>query len=148
MSERKEITLNINGEKVKGKEGDTVLDICRANNIYVPTLCYLEGLSNVGACRLCVVDIEGERRPNPACTYPARDGLVVRTNTEQLEKYRKQILELIFTERNHFCFFCAASGDCELQALAYRYQMDHARYPYTFPSLPTVTSGLVEVGLI
>ena len=139
MSERKEITLNINGEKVKGKEGDTVLDICRANNIYVPTLCYLEGLSNVGACRLCVVDIEGERRPNPACTYPARDGLVVRTNTEQLEKYRKQILELIFTERNHFCFFCAASGDCELQSLAYRYQMDHPRYPYTFPSLATDT---------
>jgi formate dehydrogenase major subunit len=139
MSEKREITLSINGEKVKGREGDTVLDICRANNIYVPTLCYLEGLSNVGACRLCVVDIEGERRPNPACTYPARDGLVVKTHTEQLEKYRRLILELIFTERNHFCFFCAASGDCELQSLAYRYQMDHPRYPYTFPSLPTDT---------
>jgi formate dehydrogenase major subunit len=139
MSDRKEITLTINGTKVKGKEGDTVLEVCRANNIYVPTLCFLEGLSTIGACRLCVVEIEGERRINPSCTYPARDGLVVKTHTPNLEKYRRLILELIFTERNHYCFFCAASGDCELQAQAYRYQMDHARYPYTFPALPTDT---------
>ena len=139
MSDRKEITLTINGNPAKGKEGDTVLEVCRANNIYVPTLCFLEGLSFTGACRLCVVEIQGERRINPSCTYPARDGLVVTTHTPNLEKYRRLILELIFTERNHFCFFCAASGDCELQSQAYRYQMDHARYPYTFPSLPTDT---------
>jgi len=84
---------------------------------------------------MCVVEIEKERRPVPACTYPARDGLVVETNTERLERYRRQILELIFTEHNHFCMFCEASGDCELQKLAYRYQMDNVRYPYTFPSL-------------
>jgi formate dehydrogenase major subunit len=135
----KEITLTINDKQVKGKEGDTVLEVCQANDIYLPTLCHLEGLTDVGACRMCVVEIEKERRPIPACTYPARDGLVVRTHTEKLEKYRRQILELLFTERNHFCFFCAASGECELQALAYRYQMDHVRYPYTFPALPTDT---------
>ncbi|GAI86907.1 unnamed protein product, partial [marine sediment metagenome] len=130
------ITLTINGKQVKGKEGDTVLEICQANGIDVPTLCHLEGLSDVGACRMCVVEIERERNPVPACTYPARDGLVVETNTERLEKYRRLILELIFTERNHFCMFCEQSGDCELQKLAYRYQMDNVRYPYTFPSLP------------
>ncbi len=135
----KEITLTINGREVKGKEGDTVLDVCCANDIYVPTLCHLEGLSNVGACRLCVVEIEGERRINPACTYPARDGMVVKTTSEQLEGYRRMILELIFSERNHFCMFCAQSGDCELQDLAYRYQMDHVRFPYAFPSLPVDT---------
>jgi len=130
-----EITLTINGREVKGKQGDTVLEVCQANGIDVPTLCHLEGLSDVGACRMCVVEIEKERRPVPSCTYPARDGLVVKTNTERLEKYRRQILELIFTEHNHFCMFCEASGDCELQKLAYRYQMDNVRYPYTFPSL-------------
>jgi len=130
-----EITLTINGRQVKGKEGDTVLEVCQANGIDVPTLCHLDGLSDVGACRMCVVEIEKERRPVPACTYPARDGLVVETNTERLERYRRQILELIFTEHNHFCMFCEASGDCELQKLAYRYQMDNVRYPYTFPSL-------------
>ncbi len=131
-----EITLTINGRQVKGKKGDTVLEVCQASGIDVPTLCHLNGLSNVGACRLCVVEIEKERRPVPSCTYPARDGLVVKTNTEKLEKYRRQMLELIFTEHNHFCMFCEQSGDCELQKLAYRYQMDHVRYPHLFPSLP------------
>ena len=130
-----EITLTINGKQVKGKAGKTVLEVCQANGIDVPTLCHLDGLSDVGACRMCVVEIEKERRPVPSCTYPARDGLVVQTNTEKLEKYRRQILELIFTEHNHFCMFCEKSGDCELQQLGYRYQMDHVRYPYTFPSL-------------
>jgi len=130
-----EITLTINDRQVKGKGGDTVLEVCQVNGIDVPTLCHLDGLTDVGACRMCVVEIEKERRPVPACTYPARDGLVVKTNTEQLEKYRRQILELIFTEHNHFCMFCEKSGDCELQQLAYRYQMDNVRYPYTFPSL-------------
>jgi predicted molibdopterin-dependent oxidoreductase YjgC len=131
----KEIHLTINGKKIKGKEGDTVLELCQANGIDMPTLCHLDGLTDVGACRLCVVEIEKERRPVPSCTYPARDGLVVETSTEKLEKYRRQILELIFTEHNHFCMFCEKSGDCELQKLAYRYQMDHVRYPYNAPSL-------------
>ncbi|MCX5998961.1 MAG: 2Fe-2S iron-sulfur cluster-binding protein, partial [Chloroflexi bacterium] len=131
----KQITLKIDGKEVKGKEGDTVLDVCRSNDIFVPTLCHLEGTSNVGACRLCVVEIDGERRVNPACTFPAREGLVVRTATESLQRYRRLILELIFTERNHFCMFCEKSGDCELQSMAYRYQMDNVRYPYTFPAL-------------
>jgi len=131
-----EITLTINGKEVKGKEGSTILEICRANAIELPTLCHYDGLSDVAACRLCLVEIEGERRPMPACTYPARDGLVVQTHTERLEKYRRLILELMFTEKNHLCAQCVASGECELQALAYRYQMDNLRYPLSWPSLP------------
>jgi len=132
----KEITLTINGKQVKGKEGDTVLEICEANNIDIPTLCHLKGLTDVGACRMCLVEIEKERRPVPACTYPARDGLVIQTHTEKLEKYRRLVLELLFTERNHLCAQCVASGDCELQNLAYKYQMDNVRYPYSWPALP------------
>ena len=132
----KEITLTINSKQVKGKEGDTILEICQANGIDLPTLCHYKGLSDVGACRLCVVEIERERRPVPACTYPARDGLVIQTTNEKLEKYRRLILELMFTERNHLCAQCVASGDCELQSLAYKYQMDNARYPYSWPALP------------
>ena len=132
----KEITLTVDGKQVKGKEGDTVLEICQANNIYVPTLCHAKGLTDVGACRMCIVEIERERRPVPACTYPARDGLVVQTHNERLEKHRRLVLELMFTERNHLCAQCVASGDCELQSLAYRYQMDNARYPYSWPALP------------
>jgi formate dehydrogenase major subunit len=132
----KEITLTIDGKQVKGKEGDTVLEVCQTNNIDVPTLCHSKGLTDVGACRMCVVDIERERRPVPACTYPAREGLVVQTQNEKLEKYRRLVLELMFTERNHLCAQCVASGDCELQQLGYRYQMDNTRYPYSWPALP------------
>ncbi len=132
----KEIWLTVDGRKVQGHEGDTVLDVCRKNGIDVPTLCEFKGLTNVGACRMCVVDIEGERRINPSCTYPARDGLVVHTRTEKLENYRRLILELMFTEKNHYCMYCQKSGDCELQAMGYRYQMDNVRYPYSTPATP------------
>jgi formate dehydrogenase major subunit len=131
----KEITLTIDGKQVKGKEGSTVLEVCQTNNIDVPTLCHSKGLTDVGACRMCVVDIERERRPVPACTYPARDGLVIQTQNEKLEKYRRLVLELMFTERNHLCAQCVASGDCELQQLGYRYQMDNTRYQYSWPAL-------------
>ncbi|MBM3133667.1 MAG: 2Fe-2S iron-sulfur cluster binding domain-containing protein, partial [Chloroflexi bacterium] len=133
----KELALTINDKPVKGMEGSTVLEVCRANGIDIPTLCHLDGLSDVGACRMCVVEIQGERRPVPACTYPARDGLVIQTHTPEIERYRRLILELIFTERNHYCMFCEKSGDCELQKLAYRYQMDSVRYPYAFPTMRT-----------
>ncbi len=131
----KTITLTINGKQLSGNDGDTILDICKANGIDIPTLCHFPGLSNVGACRLCVVEVEKERKPVPACTYPARDGLVVQTHTEKLEKYRRLILELLFTERNHPCAYCVASGNCELQTLAYKYQMDNVRYSYSYPEL-------------
>ena len=129
------ITLTINDKQVVGEEGDTVLDVCKKNGIDVPTLCHFKGLTDVGACRLCIVEIEKERRPVPSCTYPARDGLVVRTHTEKLERDRRQILELMFAERNHLCPYCVASGDCELQNLAYKYQMDNIRYELPWPQL-------------
>lgn len=129
-----EITLTINGKQCKGKQGDSVLDVCVANGIELPTLCHFKGLSDVGACRMCLVEIEKERNFVPACTHPASDGQVVRTSTEKLEKYRRLILELLFTERNHLCAYCVATGDCELQKLAYKYQMDNARYEYAWPA--------------
>jgi len=135
-----EITLTINGKQVKGKQGDTVLAVCQANGVDLPTLCHYTGLSDVGACRLCLVEIEKERNLVPACTYPARDGQVVSTSTERLEKYRRLVLELLFTERNHLCAYCVASGDCELQNLAYKYQMDNARYQYAWPNQTTDSS--------
>jgi len=136
-----EITLNINGKQCKGKQGDSVLDVCTANGIDVPTLCHYKGLSDVGACRLCLVEIEKERNFVPACTHPAGDGQVVKTSNEKLEKYRRLILELMFTERNHLCAYCVDSGDCELQSLAYKYQMDNARYQYAWPNQVTDSSN-------
>ncbi|MFA5078781.1 MAG: molybdopterin-dependent oxidoreductase [Dehalococcoidia bacterium] len=135
-----EITLTINGKQCKGKQGDTVLEVCQANGVDVPTLCHYKGLVDIAACRMCLVEVEKERKPVPACAYPARDGIVVTTNSEKIEKYRRLVLELLFTERNHLCAYCVASGDCELQSMAYKYQMDNARYQYAWPSQTTDSS--------
>ena len=118
-----EIKLTIDGKKVKGRKGNTVLDVCLANCINIPTLCHLKGLTPIGACRLCAVEIEGEKKLNTACTYPARDGLAVTTNSKGLYNYRRKILEFLFAEKNHYCMFCEKSDDCELQKLAYEFQL-------------------------
>ncbi len=130
------IHVTINGQAIGAEEGQTLLDVCRANEINVPTLCHHEGLPDIGACRLCIVEVEGQRRPVPSCTTPAQEGMVVQTQTPQLEDLRRQTLELLFAERNHICPFCPMSGNCELQRNAYQHGMDHVRFDYCFPTLP------------
>ena len=130
-----ELNLSIDGRAVKGAKGSTILDVCRANDVYVPTLCNIDGLSGSGGCRLCLVDVEGQKRPVPACMTPAAEGMKVVTNTKQLAAYRRMALELLLSERNHFCFFCEKSGDCELQSLCYEFGIDHMSFPAMFPPL-------------
>jgi bidirectional [NiFe] hydrogenase diaphorase subunit len=126
-------TLTIDGKLLSAAEGETVLEVARAAGIQVPTLCQLEGLSNVGACRLCIVEIAGASRPQPACVTPVAEGISVQTDTPKLQEYRRMILELLFAERNHICSVCVANGHCELQNLAVRFGMDHVRYEYQSP---------------
>ncbi|MCL0078270.1 molybdopterin-dependent oxidoreductase [Dehalococcoidia bacterium] len=137
----REITLTINDSQVKGKEGDTVLDICQANGIDVPTLCHLKGLDDIGSCRICLVEIEKQRTLQPACTFPATEGMVVHTESEKVVSARKFVLELLFSERNHYCMYCQTSGDCELQSLAYRYGLDNWLYPRPYTPLSVDASS-------
>ncbi len=135
-----DIRVTINGQEIMLEPGPTILQVCRDNGIHVPTLCHYEGLKDIGACRLCIVEVQGQRRPVPACTTPAEDEMVIRTATPALEDLRRQTLELIFGERNHICPFCPRSGHCELQTAAYEHHMDHVRYDYLFPQLPVDNS--------
>ena len=128
-----EITVTIDGQKLAASRGETILSVCERNNIFVPTLCHFPGLSDIGACRLCVVDVLGTRGPTTACTTPVTDGMIVQTDTEKLNGLRRSILEMLLAERNHFCMFCEKSGNCELQTLAYRYGVDHVRYTHLHP---------------
>jgi bidirectional [NiFe] hydrogenase diaphorase subunit len=128
------LAIKIDGQDLRVESGLTILDVCRANGIELPTLCHLEGLTTVGACRLCLVEIEGSPRLFPACTTPVGANQVIHTRTEKLERYRRMIVELFFAERNHICAVCIANGHCELQTLGYRVGMDHVRFPYLFPS--------------
>ena len=129
----KVITLKIAGTEFKTGEGKTILELARASKIFIPTLCNFKGLSNVGACRLCMVEVRGVPRLLPACATLVAEGMDVTVDSPRLAKYRKMILELLFAERNHVCAACVSNGHCELQALAQRLGVDHTRYPYRFP---------------
>ncbi len=127
------ITLVINGKPVGASGDETILDVALQNNIFIPTLCFLEGLVPYGACRLCLVEVKGSTRLLPACMTKVAEGMEVTTDSEKLRKYRRWILELLFTERNHVCSVCIANGFCELQSLAEALGMDHVRLPYLHP---------------
>ncbi|MDQ1317399.1 MAG: formate dehydrogenase major subunit [Candidatus Poribacteria bacterium] len=128
-----EIKLTINGKDVVGEKGDSVLNICEKNGIHVPTLCHQKRLIDTGACRMCLVEIEGARGYRPACCTEANEGMVVKTDTDEIKRLRRTMLEFLFSERNHFCMFCESSGDCELQNLAYEHGIEHAKYDYAQP---------------
>jgi bidirectional [NiFe] hydrogenase diaphorase subunit len=134
------VKVRIDGEVVAANAGQTILEVARANNTYIPALCYMEGISAVGACRLCMVEISGVGRLQPACTTPVQEGLAVVTDSQQLQDYRKIALELLFCERNHICAVCVSSGHCELQTLAQDHGVTYIRYPYNFPRLAVDTS--------
>jgi formate dehydrogenase alpha subunit len=107
------ITLTINDKQVEASEGMTVLEAARKAGIYVPTLCYHESLAPYGGCRLCVVEVEKMRGFPTACTTPADNGMVVKTNTPQLQEFRRGVLELILTEHPHVCLICDRKERCE-----------------------------------
>ena len=107
------ITLTINDQTVEASAGMTVLQAARKAGIYIPTLCYYEPLTPYGGCRMCVVEIEKMRGFPTACTTPADNGMVVKTNTEQLQEFRRGVLELILTEHPHVCLTCDRRERCE-----------------------------------
>jgi bidirectional [NiFe] hydrogenase diaphorase subunit len=123
-------TFKIDDRDVSGREDQSVLEVAREYGIRIPTLCYLEGLSVWGACRLCVVELKGSGRLLSACSTRVNEGMEVVTNTERLQRYRRMIVELLFAERNHVCSICVSNGACELQDLAQECGVDHVRVPY------------------
>ncbi len=127
------LTLTIDGEQLSANDNESLLEIATQHEIHIPTLCHLAGLSDVGACRLCLVEIEGSPKLFPACTTLPHEGMVVRTNTERLQKYRRTIIELLASEGNHQCAVCVVSNHCELQNLAYEVGLTHTRFPYLYP---------------
>ena len=136
MSDAVEVkTLVIDEQEVSARRGQTILEVARENDIYIPTLCHMEGLSDVGACRLCLVEIKGSKKLLPACVATVFEGMEVNTNTEHLKQHRRTILELLFAERNHICSVCVANGHCELQTLGQEQGLTHIRLPYRNPQL-------------
>jgi [NiFe] hydrogenase diaphorase moiety small subunit len=126
-----EIRFSIDGKECLAKPGQTILEAAKANAVYIPTLCNYEGIKPSGSCRICTVRVAG--RTMAACTQPVSEGMAVENTAADLEDMRKSLIEMLFVEGNHLCPSCEKSGNCELQALAYRYQMLVPRFPYLWP---------------
>jgi [NiFe] hydrogenase diaphorase moiety small subunit len=125
------ITFTIDGVEISAERGQTIMQAADAAGIYIPRLCAMDILVPHGSCRVCTVLVNG--RPQSACTQPVAPGIVVESNSEKVMKIRKKIVEMLFVEGNHFCMFCEKSGNCELQALAYRLKISAPRYPFLWP---------------
>jgi len=123
------IRVTINGQEVLAPLGVTVLEAASQAGIDIPTLCHHRALMPIGACRICVVDIKGQRNLQAACVFPISEGMEIETESPRVVLARKLVLDMLFSERNHYCPFCEISGDCELQNLGYRYGIDHWVYP-------------------
>jgi bidirectional [NiFe] hydrogenase diaphorase subunit len=126
-------TLRIDGRDCSARPEETILYVARENKIHIPQMCELEGLSTVGACRLCLVEVKGSNKLLPACVTHVEEGMEVTTTSERLDHYRKMIVELMFTERNHICSVCVSNGHCELQTMAQNLNITHVRFPYRYP---------------
>lgn len=126
-------TLKIDGRDVGARKDQTILEVARENGIKIPTLCNLDGLTSFGGCRLCLVEIKGIPKLLLACMTEVEERMEVITNSERLLKYRKNILELFFAERNHVCAVCVSNGNCELQTIAQENGMTHVHFHYRYP---------------
>ena len=134
------LTFTIDGRDVSAHEDESILTVARQNGITIPTLCHLDGLSERGACRLCIVEIKGMAKLVPSCVTLPRQDMEVSTTSERVVAYRRKILELLLTERNHVCSVCVSNGHCELQNLAVELGVSHVRYPYLYPRHPVDAS--------
>ncbi len=122
------INLTIDGIAVSAPEGSTILEAAKLANINIPTLCYLKDVQQIGACRICLVEVKGARGLAAACVMPIAEGMEVRTNTPVIRAQRKLNLELLLSNHNRECTSCVRSGNCELQTLCTEYGV--TEYPY------------------
>lgn len=126
----RDIKIKIDGQAVIAQYGQTILEAATNNGIYIPTLCHYKDLNPQASCRICSVMVNG--RPTTACTTPVAPGMEIENDTPEINELRKTIVETMFVKGNHFCPSCEKSGNCELQALAYRFKMDVPRFEYSF----------------
>jgi len=133
------INLKIDGNQVQIESGATILMAAEKADVKIPTLCYLKKVSPTGACRICVVEIEGADKPMTACNTPATEGMVVTTQTEKLAAIRKQIVELLLVNHPLDCPVCDAGGECDLQNICY--DLDVATQPFMAED---VNAGVID----
>ena len=141
--DKKMVNLKINDISVTVPEGTSVLEAARNAGIKIPSLCFLKDVNEIGACRICVVEVKGAKSLVASCVYPVSEGMEVYTNTEKVRHSRQLTLELILSNHRMDCLTCARNAHCELRELAAELGIDAVRYandqlpPQIEDSLPT-----------
>lgn len=135
MSEK--FTIHIDGKDVQASPGQTILEVARENGFFIPTLCYYRGTTNVGACRVCVVEVENARSLVASCAMPVTPGMKVSTDTERVKNARRLVVELLWASGDHNCLTCEKNGNCELQDLVYKFGIDSPRFDIDSPGYDT-----------
>ena len=127
----KEIHLTIDGQQITAEEGRNLVDVAKENNIFIPSLCYFSHIDPpLGTCRTCTCKVNGKYQP--ACTEKVKEGMEVEVNTSELVDMRKALVEMMFSEGNHFCPACEKSGQCDLQHMGYELGVSVSRFPHLF----------------
>lgn len=134
LDRRPIVNVSFDGVEYEGFLGESVLECARRNGVTIPSLCFLEGLTVWGGCRICVVEVAEGHRLRSACATQVAADMEIKIDTPRLRAYRKSILELLFAEGNHVCAVCVSNGNCELQDMAVVCGMDHVRYDYQSPA--------------
>mgnify|MGYP000620585957 CR=1 FL=1 len=125
------LTITIDGKKIPATPGQTIMQAADAAGVYIPRLCWHKDLPAGGNCRVCTVKVNG--RPQASCVFPAEEGQIIDNDTPDLKDFRCRLVEMHFVEGNHYCPSCEVSGECELQATAYRLGMITPTLPYMRP---------------
>ena len=128
MSNIKEVTLTIDGNPVTVPEGTTILEAAKKANIDIPTLCFLKEINEVGDCRMCIVEVEGRRGFATSCIQKVEEGMIVRTHSPSVMDSRRMVLDLILSNHQRDCLTCSRNGNCELQALCVKFNVQHMEY--------------------
>ena len=128
------VTVTIDGKKAKAHKGETILELATRMGIHIPTLCYHPRLPITGACRVCVVEVEGARSLVASCAFPiGQEGMVIKTATERVIAARRMAVELLLSSGDHNCLLCESNGRCELQDLVYELKIEQPRFPSESP---------------
>ena len=123
------VTIELDGRKLRVPEGTTILEAAQSANIPIPHLCYLKDINEIAACRMCMVEVEGTERLQPACNTRVTEGMVIRSNTPKVRQARRTNLRLILSQHNSNCTVCVRSGNCELQKLSHDLNIHYQPYP-------------------
>jgi predicted molibdopterin-dependent oxidoreductase YjgC len=124
----KNMSITIDGKVVEASPGQTILDVAREQGIYIPTLCHYSKTTNVGACRVCIVEVEKARSLVASCCMPVSPGMVIKTDTAKVRASQKLIVELLWASGDHNCLTCEQNGACELQNLVYWLEIEKPRF--------------------